>query len=888
MIMRVMVEDVRLDPERLRLRDADSGAAAWRQWGSYLAERQWGTVREDYSADGKAWDSFPHEQARSRAYRWGEDGLLGLCDDHGLLCFAVVLWNGVDPFLKERLFGLSGPQGNHGEDVKEHYVYLDNVPTHSYMKAMYRYPQAAFPYEQLVTENAKRGRDQPEYEIQDTGVFGEGRYWDVVVEYAKATPDDIVIRLSATNCGPDAAALHLLPTVTFRNTWSWGNDSTRPVIERADGDAPLLALRHERLGDYWLACEGKPTLLFTENDTNYQRLWGGTNRSVHVKDGINDAVVHGAATACGPDQGTRAAAHYLLQAAGGATTSVLLRLSKRRYADGLAGAADVLKEREAEADAFYAGLPAAKTETRLGAVQRQALASLLWSKQWYRYDVRAWLTGDPAGPAPPEGRWTGRNSGWVHVDNADVLLMPDSWEYPWYAAWDLGFHCVTMALIDPAFAKAQLVLLMREWYMHPDGALPAYEWAFGNVNPPVHAWAALRVYREDARLNGRADTEFLERVFHKLLLNFTWWVNRQDSEGDNVFAGGFLGLDNIGVFDRSHPPGGRQIEQADGTSWMGMFCLNMLAIALELARGDAAYEDMATKFFEHFLYIAGALNGIGRTNISLWDETDEFFYDVIQQQGVAARPLRVRSFVGLIPLFAVETIEAAELERLPSFRARMDWFLENRADLASLVPRWDEPGQGATRLLALVHGHRMKALLRRAFDPAEFLSDYGLRSLSRYHRDHPYEETEGGVTYRVDYEPAESTTPLFGGNSNWRGPIWFPVNYLLIEALRRFDHYYGDDFMVECPTGSGQLRTLRDAAEEVGGRLKGLFNDSDGNGAPVHRGVAPGPGFWRGGPLFSEYFDGDTGQGLGASHQTGWTALVANLISERIGMAEDT
>jgi hypothetical protein len=872
-MIRGMTSEAKPDPERQRLRNADAGTENWRLWGPYLSERQWGTVREDYSANGKAWDSFPHDHARSRAYRWGEDGLLGISDDHGFLNFGIALWNGVDPYLKERLFGLSGPQGNHGEDVKEHYVYLDNVPTHSYMKARYRYPQRAFPYEQLVAENGRRGRDVPEYEIDDTGVFADGRYWDVVVEYAKAAPEDIVIRLTATNRGPDAATLHLLPTVTFRNTWSWGYDATRPIIQRANKHDALLVLRHERLGDYWLACDGGPELLFTENDTNFARLWGGANRSTHVKDGINDAVVHGAESVSTNSTGTKAAAHYTLAVAAGESGSVLLRLSKPRRQRPFEGAERLFTQRLAEADRFYAGLCGASAGEAAN-VQRQAFAGLLWSKQWYMYDVPVWLRGDPAGPVPPQERWSGRNATWIHLNNADVLLMPDSWEYPWYAAWDLAFHCVTMALIDPEFAKSQLLLLMREWYMHPNGALPAYEWALGNVNPPVHAWAALKIYRDDAKQTGKPDRAFLERMFHKLLLNFTWWVNRQDSQGDNVFAGGFLGLDNIGIFDRSKPPGGRRIEQADGTAWMGMFCLNMLAIALELAEEDTAYEDLATKFFEHFLYIAGALNGIGRTNIALWDETDQFFYDVVQQPGVGAHPLRVRSFVGLIPLFAVEAIDGATLDRLPNFCRRMTWFLQHRPELATLVSRWEVPGAGAHRLMALVRGHRMKALLRRALDPAEFLSDHGVRSLSRYHLDHPLVEQVDGVSYVVNYEPAESTTPMFGGNSNWRGPIWFPLNYLLIEALRRFGEYYGDGFTVECPAGSGEMHTLAEASNHLGERLISLFMPDESGRRPVN-GDGPSDG-----ALFYEYFHGDTGRGLGASHQTGWTALVANLIAD--------
>jgi hypothetical protein len=887
------------DPERRRLAEVRTGQTPWYRWGPYLSERQWGTVREDYSPYGTAWDYLPHDHARSRAYRWGEDGLLGISDAQGLLCFALALWNEADPILKERLFGLGGSEGNHGEDVKEYYYFLDNTPTHSYMTALYKYPQRAFPYADLVEENRRRGRGQPEYELLDTGVFAENRYFDVVVEYAKAEADDILIRISTTNRGPDPAPLHLLPTLWFRNTWSWGYDNVRPELRAVDTptSAPgpdgaglrLIHATHQELGDYWLACGGTPALLFTENESNAQRLWGVPNRAPYVKDGINDAVVQGAAGAVNPDgAGTKAAAHYRMLVAPGATETVILRLSKRQPAAPFADAEAVFAARRAEADTFYSPLATnlAEDERR---VQRQAFAGLLWSKQFYYYDVEMWLQGDPAGPPPPEGHKHGRNSAWRHLNNADVISMPDTWEYPWYAAWDLAFHCIPLATVDPEFAKAQLLLLLREWYMHPNGQLPAYEWAFGDVNPPVHAWAAWRVYKIDKRVTGTADRAFLERVFHKLLLNFTWWVNRKDAEGHNVFQGGFLGLDNIGVFDRSAAlPTGGHLEQSDGTAWMGMFCLNMLAIALELAREDPVYEDVATKFLEHFLYIAGALNNIGDEGISLWNEEDEFFYDVLHLPTGEMQPLKVRSLVGLIPLLAVETIEPDLLERLPAFKERLEWFLANRPDLASLVSRWQEPGMGERRLFALVRGHRMKRLLKRMLDPEEFLGDYGIRALSRYHRDHPYVLSTNGATYTVAYEPAESSSGLFGGNSNWRGPIWFPINYLLIEALQRFHHYYGDDFLVECPTGSGTKLTLWQIAETLSRRLISTFLRGPDGRRPVFgsNDVCQTDPHWRDYLLFHEYFHGDTGAGVGASHQTGWTALVAKLLEQASGSTQ--
>ena len=864
--------------ERVRLAETAAGTARWDRWGPYLAERQWGTVREDYSPDGTAWDSFTHDHARSRAYRWGEDGLLWISDDEARLCFAVALWNGVDPILKERLFGLAGPEGNHGEDVKEQYHYLDATPSHAYLQASYRYPQRPFPYADLVAENHRRGRSEPEYELGDTGVFDDGRWFDVQVEYAKAAPDDILIRITATNCGPEPATLDLLPTLWFRNTWSWGRHRARPRLS-AVGSAvggTVVHAEHPQLGDYHLVAGGSPTLLFTENESNAERLWGAASASPFVKDGIGAAVVDGQPARVNPDAvGTKVAAHYRLSLAAGASRVVLLRMAKGAARSPDPEADTIFATRIAEADAFYATLAGDRLTPDEALVQRRAFAGLIWSKQWYHYDVAEWLDGDPASPAPPDSRLHGRNSDWRELNTADVLSMPDTWEYPWFAAWDLAFHCLPLALLDPAFAKNQLVLLTREWYMHPNGQLPAYEWAFPDVNPPVHAWAAWRVYKIDRRISGVADRAFLERIFHKLLLNFTWWVNRKDSDGKNVFQGGFLGLDNIGVFDRSAPlPVDGHLGQADGTAWMGMYSLNMLVIALELARENPVYEDIATKFFEHFLYIAGALNGVGVDSVPLWDETDEFFYDTLHLATGEFLPLKVRSLVGLIPLLAVETLEPELLERMPGFRRRMRWFLANRPDLAALVASWEEPGLGARRLLALVHGHRMKALLRRMLDEGEFLSAYGIRSLSRAHLEHPYVLDLGGTRSSVAYEPAESETGLFGGNSNWRGPVWFPINYLLIEALQKFDHYYGPEFAVEHPTGSGRSASLAEVADDLGARLVSLFTrDASGHRPALGRAGDPDDD-----PLFFEYFHGDTGAGLGASHQTGWTALVAKLL----------
>jgi hypothetical protein len=861
------------------------------RWGPYLSERGWGTVREDYSAGGTAWDYFPHDHARSRVYRWNEDGLAGISDAEQLLCFAIALWNGRDPILKERLFGLTGPQGNHGEDVKEYYFFLDSTPTHSYMRMLYKYPQAAFPYGRLLEDNARRGRGDLEFELIDTGVFDGDRYFDVVIEYAKAAPDDLLICLSATNRGPEPAILHLLPTLWFRNTWAWGLDGRRPALsgrQLPGTGQPAIRTTHSALGDYELTWDGDDPWFFTDNETNAARLWGVPGATPYVKDAFHEALVHGNRAAVNPEPtGTKAAVHCRRPIDPGGTATVRLRLARvpSPEAAGPAPFSDfdaTVALRRQESAEFYAALePRGLTEDERR-VQRQALAGLLWSKQFYCYDVDRWLTGDPGQPPPPPERAGGRNRSWRHLDSADIISVPDTWEYPWFAAWDLAFHAVALAPVDAAFAKDQLRLLWRDRYQHPSGQVPAYEWAFGDVNPPVLAWASWRVYEIDRRLSGRADLPFLESAFLKMMLYFTWWVNRKDAAGSNIFEGGFLGLDNIGVFDRSAPlPTGGYIEQSDGTSWMSMYCLNMMTVALELARSNPVYESIATKFFEHFLYIAAAMNNVG--GLALWDDGDEFFYDVLHLAGATRIPMKLRSLVGLIPLFAVETIEPEVLEALPRFRQSLEWFLEHRPGLAQLVSRWHEPGVGDRRLVALVRGHRMKCLLRRMLDPAEFLADHGVRSISRAHEASPYVLRAGGHEYTVRYEPAESRTGVFGGNSNWRGPIWFPVNYLLIESLQKFHHYYGDDFTVECPTGSGQHLTLDQVADELSQRLIRLFlRDRDGR-RPVFGGQATfqGDPHWRDHLLFYEYFHGDSGAGLGASHQTGWTALVAKLIQQQ-------
>jgi len=874
--------------EHKRLQENQNHTAHWRRWGPYLSDRQWGTVREDYSPDGTAWDYFPHDQARSRAYRWGEDGLLGISDNHQRLCFAIALWNGEDAILKERLFGLTGSEGNHGEDVKEYYFYLDNTPTHSYMKALYKYPHQAFPYEQLVAENRRRDRHQPEFELLHTGVFDDDRYFDVRVEYAKALAEDILIQMTVSNRGAETRTLHILPTLWFRNTWSWHGGNDKPTLQGAKSDAAVNVIRafHPTLGKRWLYAPGNTELLFTENETNYKRLYGAPNQSNFAKDGINDYIVQGNKTAVNPDLiGTKAAVHVELTIAPAETQVVQLRFTDalnlvEPFGDEFN---TIFATRKQEADEFYQSVAPASLSDAERNVQRQAFAGMLWSKQFYHYVVEDWLKGDRATPQPPLERKRGRNQEWFHLYTDDILSMPDKWEYPWFAAWDLAFHCIPLALIDPDFAKYQLDVLTREWYMHPNGQIPAYEWALGDVNPPVHAWATWRVYQIEQAMTGQADRQFLERVFQKLMLNFTWWVNRKDVEGKNVFQGGFLGLDNIGVFDRSaRLPTGGHIDQSDGTSWMGMYCLNMLTIALELAKTNPVYEDIATKFFEHFLYIADAMNHIGNMDDTLWNEAEGFYYDVLHLPDDRQIELKVRSMVGLIPLFAVEPLEPEILKQLPAFKKRLDWFIQHRPDLRQNVACMETTGMQARRLLAIVSRDKLRRILQKMLDEQEFLGDYGIRAVSRFHAAHPYIFEADGTPFRVDYEPAESTSGLFGGNSNWRGPVWFPVNFLLIESLQKFHTYLGDEFKVECPTGSGQMLTLAEVAIELSQRLIRTFLKDSSGKRPVYGGTdkfQTDP-HWQDLLLFYEYFHGDNGAGIGASHQTGWTGLVAQLIQQ--------
>ncbi len=885
--------DSELTAEELRLQADTERKVHWKRWGPYLSERQWGTVREDYSADGDAWNYVPHDHARSRAYRWGEDGLAGICDRHQHICFAIALWNEKDPILKERLFGLSNKEGNHGEDVKECYFYLDATPTSSYLKYLYKYPHANFPYDQLVAENGRRTRQDPEFELVDTGVFAENRYFDVFVEYAKASEEDILVRISAWNRGPAPARLHVLPTLWLRNRWSWGDKYDMPHLTRIDSPpgTAVVALSEYHYGKRWLLFENAAELLFTENETNVDRLFEKQNSAPYVKDAFHRYVIGGEKSAVNPTRkGTKAAAHYDSEIASGQCWTLRCRLMNHNPAESheparefLGPAFDnVFATRQKEADEFYSKRICSNCSDDAKLVQRQAFAGLLWNKQSYHYDVRRWLAGDSTQPAPDPRRWTGRNHEWTHLYNSDVISMPDKWEYPWYAAWDLAFHCVAMALIDPDFAKEQLILFLREWYMHPNGQLPAYEWNFSDVNPPVHAWAAWRVYKIEGRIRGKSDRNFLERVFHKLLLNFTWWVNRKDPQGKNVFEGGFLGLDNIGLFDRSTPLGpGNFIEQSDGTSWMAVFCLDMLAMAMELAHEDPAYEDVASKFFEHFVYIAQAMNDMGGEGIGLWDEQDGFYYDVLHMNSRGYIPMKVRSIVGLVPLLAVETFEPEDLVRLPGFRRRMQWFLDHHPDIAEHVDMSRRSDSGTRLLLTIANRKKLERIYRYVFDENEFLSPHGVRALSKFHADHPFVLTFDGLANSVDYEPAESTSDLFGGNSNWRGPVWFPVNFLLIESMQRFHYYYGDEFKVECPVGSGRQITLWEAATEVSHRLARIFLRSGGH-RPVFGNVAlfQDDPLWRDLIPFYEYFHGETGAGLGASHQTGWTALVAKLLEQ--------
>jgi mannosylglycerate hydrolase MGH1-like protein len=879
-------ETRRLDEEARRVHN-------WKRWGSYLAERQWGTVREDYSANGDCWNYLPHDHARSRAYRWGEDGIFGFSDRECRLCFAPAFWNGADPILKERFFGLTNSEGNHGEDVKEAYFYLDALPTHSYQRALYKYPHAAYPYDELLRVNGQRGKFEAEFEITDTAAFNENRYFDIEVEYAKAGPDDILIRITATNRGPEPARLHILPTLWFRNTWSWGrmteDTPVRPEMRRiGNGD---VKAEHATLGDFFWRLDPANAgdyhgLLFTENETNRQRLFNVPNETPFVKDAFHEAVIGGRGEAVNPGCfGTKAAAHYETEIAPGKSWVLQLRLAEERQApaeDEVFGVAfeQILSLRRTEADAFYnKHIPyePAREEYR---IMRQAYAGLVWSKQFYYYEVVRWLQGDPTQPPPPPERLNGRNHDWPHIFNRDVLSMPDKWEYPWYASWDLAFHTVELARVDPAFAKSQLTLLLREWYMHPNGEVPAYEFSFSDVNPPVHAWAVWRVYKITGA-RGARDMMFLESAFQKLLMNFTWWVNRKDASGRNLFAGGFLGLDNVGVFDRSKPlRDGNFLEQADGTAWMANYCLTMLAIAMELAQYDSVYEDIASKFFEHFVTITHAVNTYGGTG--LWDDKDGFYYDRISVSGGQDVPLKVRSIVGLMPLIAVAAASSTTTSKLPNFMKRVTWFLRNRPELGAHISEIYEPtGDAATtRMLAVVSRDQLVRILRYMLDENEFLSPYGIRSVSRVHKDHPYVLKWDNQDLRVDYTPGDSTTNLFGGNSNWRGPIWFPINYLLIEALERYHHFYGSGLKVECPTGSGQMMDLGAVARELKRRAAAIFLPGPDGTRPyaASLGRYAGDPLWKDNLLFNEYFHGDSGRGLGAAHQTGWTATIADCL----------
>ena len=867
--------------EKERLESVKHKSKLWHKWGPYLTARQWGTVREDYSANGDAWDFISHDDARSKAYRWGEEGIGGISDNQQLICFAVALWNKKDPILKERYFGLTGNEGNHGEDVKEYFYYLDNTPTHSYMKMLYKYPQAEYPYKQLLEENKRRTKVEAEFELIDTGIFNEDKYFDVFIEYAKNSEEDILIKITSYNRGKEKAALNILPQIWFRNTWSWSKDNSKLKMF---SDVDSIKLVHEKLGEYNLYYDENPEALFCENETNNKRLYNVDNTNTYLKDGINDYITQKIKSSVNPSKtGTKASLNYDIEIDGGSFKSVRLRLVKNSIQDPFQNFDLIFKQKINEADEFYADIQAEIKSDDAKNIQRQAFAGMLWSKQFYYYDVEQWINGDKGQPKPPAQRKEGRNKDWLHLNNADIISMPDKWEYPWYATWDLAFHCISFAIIDPEFAKKQLVLFTREWYMHPNGQLPAYEWNFSDVNPPVHAWAAWRVYKIDQKLQGKSDTDFLERVFHKLLLNFTWWVNKKDYDGRNIFQGGFLGLDNIGVFNRSTEfTSGERIDQSDGTSWMAMFSLNMLRISLELSKTKSIYQDLATKFFEHFLYIAQSMTNMGGEGIGLWDEEDGFYYDNLHIND-SVFPLKVRSMVGLIPLFAVEVLEPELMNLTPEFNTRLNWFLTNKPEMASLVSRWNEKGSGERTLLSLLRGHRMKKLLKRMLDETEFLSDYGVRALSKYYDQNPYEINVLGINHEVKYTPAESNISLYGGNSNWRGPIWFPVNFLIIESLYRFHHYYGDDFQIECPTNSGKFVSIKDAADELANRLSKIFLRDENGLRPVfgNNNKFQNDLHFKDYLLFNEYFHGDNGSGLGASHQTGWTGLIAKILQPK-------
>jgi hypothetical protein len=863
-----------MNPEQTRLKDS-----SWKKWGPYVSDRQWGTVREDYSANGDAWNYITHDMARSKAYRWGEEGIAGICDDSQLLCFAIALWNKKDPIIKERYFGLSNPEGNHGEDVKELYYYLDNTPTHSYMKTLYKYPQQAYPYTWLVNDNKRRGRNEPEFELIDTGILNNDDYFDVFTEYAKNEQDDILIKITISNRSIHDCELNVLPTIWFRNTWTWGYNDYLPELT-ADSHG-VIEVYHKDLGQMWLNGEGSPELLFCNNDTNNKRLYNFDDGKVYYKDGINDHIVNGASTINPKQTGTKAAINYDINVKAKDSYTLRLRLSKNAK-NGFDDFDTLFNTRVAEADGFYKDLQQDIANPDFALVQRQAYAGMLWTKQFYYFDINHWLKGDPAQPAPPASRLTARNSKWQHFNSKDIISMPDKWEYPWFASWDLAFHCLALANIDMDLAKNQLGLLVRVWYMHPNGELPAYEWDFGDANPPVHAKVVWEIYNKDKVANGgKGDTYFLERIFHKLMINFTWWVNRKDAAGNNIFEGGFLGLDNIGVFDRNAKlPQGEHLEQADGTSWMAMYALNLLRIATELAAYNKAYADIASKFFEHFIYIAAAMDSLGADNEGLWDDNDGFFYDQLRLPDNSTEKMRVRSIVGLTPLFAAEVLDDSVINNNPIFKNRMKWFADNRPDLAGLVSRWNETRNNGNHLISLLRGYRMKSILKYMLDENEFLSDYGIRSVSKYHLNNPYSVKVNGMEFSVKYTPAESDSGLFGGNSNWRGPIWMPINYMVIESLQRFYQYYGDDFKVECPTGSGVFMNLDEVASELQRRLSQIFL-RDGNGKRAVFGnydkIQSDPNF-KDNVLFYEYFDGDNGRGVGASHQTGWSGLVVNCL----------
>jgi hypothetical protein len=867
-----------MNAEQTRLKDT-----SWKKWGPYVSDRQWGTVREDYSADGDAWNYITHDMARSKAYRWGEEGIGGICDNQQLLCFAVAFWNKKDPIIKERYFGLNNYEGNHGEDVKELYYYLDNTPTHSYQKMLYKYPQSEYPYAWLVDENKRRGRNDPEFELIDTGILNQDAYFDVFIEYAKNTQEDLLIKITVHNRGVLEAALNVLPTLWFRNTWAWGYDDYKP--ELIDDSHGVIAVYHKDLGQFYLNTEGSPEILYCDNETNTKRLYNYDDGKQFYKDGINDHLLHGADTVNSKKTGTKASANFDISVLPKQSVTLRLRLSKDP-ANGFSDFDELFNTRVTEANKFYADIQQENKNADRSMIQRQAFAGMLWTKQFYYYDINHWLNGDPAQPAPPPQRLEGRNTKWTHLNTRDIISMPDKWEYPWFASWDWAFHCIPLSTVDMVFAKNQLTLLIRDWYMHPNGQLPAYEWDFNDANPPVHAMVTWKIYQQDKAANkGKGDTYFLERIFHKLMINFTWWVNRKDASGNNIFEGGFLGLDNIGVFDRNAKlPMGEHLEQSDGTSWMATYSLNLLRIAAELAITNKAYNDIASKFFEHFIYIAGAMSNQGYDKQGLWDDTDGFFYDQLRLPDNSTEKMRVRSIVGLIPLFAAQVLDENDITNNPIFSDRMKWFAENRPDLASLVSRWNETKGPGKHLISLLRGYRMKSLLKYMLDENEFLSPYGIRSVSKYHLDHPYHVAVNGMEFSVKYTPAESDSSLFGGNSNWRGPIWLQINFLLIESLHKFYEYYGDDYKIECPTNSGNFMTLQQVANELYNRISNIFlRDKDGKRAVFgqYEKIQTDPNF-KDYVLFYEYFDGDNGRGVGASHQTGWTGLIANCLPHEV------